>query len=122
MTQLGIQLKLSTTFHPQTNGQTKHVNQCIEQYLRNFCSDQQDDWVDWIGLAEFQYNNLIHDSTHVMPFYPNYGFHPSFSVTPLQKSIPPLPAITDFVSHLESIHTELQAKLMFCSRDCQVKL
>src|SRR5260370_6945770 len=114
--QLGIQLKLSTMFHPQTDGQTECMNQCIEQYLWNFCSYQQDNWVDWIGLAEFQYNNLIHDSTRIMPFYANYGFHPSFSVTPLQKSIPPLPAITDFVSHLESICTELQADLSFAQQ------
>ena len=93
MTQLGIQLKLSTMFHPQTDGQTEHVNQCIEQYLRNFCSYQQDDWVDWIRLAEFQYNNLVHEATHIMLFYANYGFHPTFSVTPLRKSIPPLPTV-----------------------------
>jgi len=67
--------------------------------------------VDWIGLAEFQYNNLVHKATCIMPFYANYGFHPTFSVTPLQKSIPPLPTITDFTSYLETIHSELQAKL-----------
>ena len=121
MTQLGIQLKLSTTFHPQTNGQTEHVNQCIEQYLCNFCSYQQDDWVDWIRLAEFQYNNLIHEATHVTPFYANYGFHPTFSVTPLRKSIPPLPAVTDFSSYLETIHSELQAELKI-AQDCQKKV
>jgi len=111
MSQLGIQLKLSTAFHPQTNRQTECVNQCIEQYLRNFCSYQQDDWVDWIRLAEFQYNNLIHEATHIMLFYANYSFYPTFSVTPLWKSIPPLPAITDFTSHLKTIRSELQAKL-----------
>src|SRR5260370_4602887 len=43
-----------------------------------------------------------------MPFYANYSFHPTFSVTPLQKSIPPLPAITNFSSYLETICSELQ--------------
>src|SRR5260370_34177425 len=94
-----------------SNGQTEHINQCVEQYLPNFCSYQQDDWVDWIGLAEFQYNNLIHKTTQVTPFYANYGFHPSFSVTPLQKSVPPLPTITDFIAHLDSICSGLQAEL-----------
>ena len=68
--QLGVQLKLSTAYHPQTDGQTEQVNQCVEQYLRNFCSYQQDDWVDWVALAEFQYNNLIHVSRTVFSAFP----------------------------------------------------
>src|SRR5260370_42256322 len=47
------------------------INQCVEQYLQNFCSYQQDDWVEWISLAEFQYNNLIHGATCTSPFYTN---------------------------------------------------
>ena len=109
MSQLGVQLKLSTAYHPQSNGQTEHINQCIKQYLRNFCSYQQDDWVDWVGLAEFQYNNLIHDTTHTTPFYANYGFHPTFSITPVQKTT--TPATSNFLNHLSTIHSELQAKL-----------
>ncbi len=86
--QLGIQCKLSTAYYyPQTDSQTKWVNQCVEQYLCNFCSYQQDDWVDWLGIAEFHYNNLIHDSTHISPFYANYGFNPSFSFPHLHQSL-----------------------------------
>jgi transposase InsO family protein len=44
MSRLGIQLRLSTAFHPQTDGQTKRVNQVLEQYLRIFTSYNQDDW------------------------------------------------------------------------------
>ena len=107
--QLGVQLKLSTAYHPQTDGQTERVNQCIEQYLRNYCSYQQDDWVDWLGLAEFQYNNLIHDSTRTTPFFANYGFHPTFSITPMQRAT--TPAASDFLEHLNTIRSELRAEL-----------
>jgi len=41
---LGIKTKLSTAYHPQTNGQTEQVNQEIEQYLRMFISHRQNDW------------------------------------------------------------------------------
>jgi len=41
---LGIKTKLSTAFHPQTDGQTKHMNQELEQYLRFFMENRQKDW------------------------------------------------------------------------------
>ena len=40
---LGIKTKLSTAFHPDTDGQTERVNQTIEQYLRHYCSWKQHD-------------------------------------------------------------------------------
>ncbi len=55
---LGVKLTPSTTYHPQTDGQTEHMNQEIEAYLQVFVSHQQDDWADWLPLAEFMYNNL----------------------------------------------------------------
>jgi len=42
---LGVDRRLSTAFHPQTDGQTERMNASIEQYLRIFMSHQQDDWV-----------------------------------------------------------------------------
>ena len=54
---LGIKVAASTAYHPQTEGQTERVNQEIEQNLRLFVNQCQDDWFDWISLAEFSYNN-----------------------------------------------------------------
>ncbi len=119
MSQLGIQHKLSTAYHPQTDGQTERVNQCVEQYLHNFCSYQQDDWVDWLGIAEFHYNNLIHDSTCVSPFYANYGFNPSFSFPHLHQSL--TPATSDFLSHLSTIHSEVMAELKLAQETTKLK-
>src|SRR6266436_826427 len=56
-TLLGVKLTPSTSYHPQTNSQTEHVNQEIEVYLRVFVSHQQDNWADWLLLVEFAYNN-----------------------------------------------------------------
>ncbi len=119
MSQLGIQLKLSMAYHPQMDGQTKWVNQCIEQYLRNYCSYQQDDWVKWLGVAEFHYNNLIHESTHISPFYANYGFNLSFSFPHLQQSL--TPASSDLLSHLSTIQSELKAKLKLAQETVKLK-
>jgi hypothetical protein len=72
---LGIKIKISTPYHPQSDGQTEQVNQELEQYLRLFISHQQDNWPLWLVMAEFTYNNKVHTSTKVTPFYMNYGFH-----------------------------------------------
>ena len=70
---LGIQTKLSTAYHPQTDGQTERVSQELEQYLRVFIDHRQEQWPDWLGTAEFVYNNKIHTATKTSPFKANYG-------------------------------------------------
>ena len=56
---LGIQTKLLMAYYSQTNGQTKRINQELEQYLRVFIDHRQEQWPDWLGTAEFAYNNKI---------------------------------------------------------------
>ena len=70
---LEIQTKLSTAYHPQTDGQTERLNQDVEQYLRLFVSQRQNDWPEWIACTGFAYNNKVHPMTKILPFYANYG-------------------------------------------------
>ncbi|KAJ8472542.1 hypothetical protein ONZ45_g16617 [Pleurotus djamor] len=49
---VGIKIKSSSAYHPQTDGLTERTNQTFETYLRAYCSYQQDDWVDYLPLAE----------------------------------------------------------------------
>ena len=44
-------------YHPQTDGQTERVNQEVEQFLCLFMNHRQDDWYDWLAIAEFAYND-----------------------------------------------------------------
>ena len=60
---LNYDLKLSTVYHPQTDGETEWVNQEIETYLRLFCQGQPDKWSDLIPMAEFAHNSATHSST-----------------------------------------------------------
>ncbi len=64
---LKIQRRLSSAFHPQTDGQTERQNQTLEQYLRGYGNYQQDDWVSWLAIAEFAYNNSVNSSTGETP-------------------------------------------------------
>ena len=70
---LEIQTKLSTAYYSQTDGQTERINQELEQYLRVFIDHRQEQWLDWLGMVEFAYNNKIYAATKILPFKANYG-------------------------------------------------
>ena len=76
MGRLDVRLRKSTAFHPLTDGQTKRVNQSLEQHLRQYCNYEQDNWNDLLPLAEYAYNNSATTATQMSPFFANYGFHP----------------------------------------------
>ncbi len=76
---LGIKRKLSTAFHPQTDGQTKRQNSTMEAYLRAFVNFKQDDWARLLPMAEFAYNNAQNAITGHTPFELNCGYHPQAS-------------------------------------------
>ena len=74
MALLGANHKLSTAFHPQTDGQTERLNQTLEQYLRSYVNHQQDNWVQILPIAQFAYNSAMIEATKVSPFFANYGY------------------------------------------------
>ena len=53
---LGTKLHFSTSFHPQTDVQSKRVNTLLEFYLRHFVSARQKDWVKILDMVQFYYN------------------------------------------------------------------
>ena len=71
-----IKRRLSTAFHPQTDGLTERQNQVLEHYLRTFADGEQAQWANHLPLAEFAYNNARHSTTGESPFYLMYGYHP----------------------------------------------
>jgi hypothetical protein len=73
---LGVEGNPSTAYHLQTDGQTKRVNREVEKYLRMFTNHRQDNWADWLPLAEFVFNNAVHETMGQTPFFLNKGRHP----------------------------------------------
>ena len=83
---LDITLQLFSGHHPETDGQTERENQELERYLRSYVNYLQDDWVQWLPLAEFTQNNSQSDSSGMSPFFANKGFHPQLSITPTSEA------------------------------------
>jgi len=106
---LGIESKMSMAFHPQIDGQTERVNQELEQYLRMFIDHQQEQWPDWLGTAEFAYNNKAHLSTKTLPFKANYRQDPrmGFEVRKKRK----YEGAEKFVVKIKKIQEEAKAAL-----------
>jgi transposase InsO family protein len=76
---LGIKLKLSTAFHPQTDGQTEIMNQYLAQRLRPFVNYYQDNWSDLLPMMDHAQLTNWHESIGMSPFELLHGFQPRTS-------------------------------------------
>ena len=65
---LGIQLKLSTAFHPQTDGQTEVINQYLDQRLRPFVNYYQDNWSELLPIMDYAQLTMPYESIRMSPF------------------------------------------------------
>ena len=67
-------VNLSTTDHPQMDGQTKWVNQLLEDMLQAYVSKHQSNWEDYLPILEFAYNSAKHATIGFSPFMLMCGF------------------------------------------------
>lgn len=73
---LGTRLNMSTTHHPQSDGQTARLNRCLETYLRCMIHNTPMKWLQWLHLAEWWYNSCFHHNIKTSPFEVLYGYPP----------------------------------------------
>lgn len=113
MQHLGVKHKMSTVYHPQTDGQTERLNQTLEQYLRLYVNARQDNWVQLLPLAQIAYNHSPTTTTDTSPFYASFGFEPKdFTGTAEVLADNPAAAVT--AGELRVMHANLRLDLMFC--------
>lgn len=75
--ELSIQLKMSTSYHPQAHGQAERTKQTIEQVLRWAILGDDTNWSEFLPLPEFAYISAAHASKRTTPSELNYGFTPA---------------------------------------------
>jgi len=85
---LGIKRKMSTAFHPQTDGQMERLSREINQYLRTYVSDRQNEWAKWIKIAQFIWNNTVSEVTTDSPFGITWSYSPCMGVEPVETVAP----------------------------------
>lgn len=111
----GTRLAMSTSFHPQSDGQTERQNRTLEEMLRAFVSVRQDDWDDHLPAAELAINNSTQASSKETPFFLTFGKHVK---TPLDIALPPTPnqAAADVVQALQAAHEQARAQLLLAQQ------
>ena len=104
---LGYELALSSTYHPQTDGETERVNQEIKTYLWKFCRSNPSEWSEQIPMAEFVHNIQPHSTTNKSPFYLIMGYEPQALPDITNKT--DLPAVEKCLSELIKARNEASA-------------
>jgi len=73
---LNTKAKMSSSFHPQTDGQTEKANDIVERYLRAYGTHHQDTWDDLLAIVEYSYNSITHKATRKTLFELDLGYQP----------------------------------------------
>jgi hypothetical protein len=75
---MDTKLKKSTTFHPQTDGQTKVVNRTVVHLLHGYCNKHPKLWDEHLHYIQHAYNQAKHSLTQTSPFEACFGYFPKY--------------------------------------------
>lgn len=108
-----IKRRLSTAFHPQTDGQTEILNRILENYLRAYTSLEQMNWANLLPTAEYAYNNTFSSTTKITPFKALYGYDPELRFD-IEDTVNQgeVPAARDRILRLHELRNRLKDELL----------
>jgi transposase InsO family protein len=109
MAEIGTQRKLSTAYHPQTDGQTERTNRTMKTYLKIYCNHQQNNWLALLPMAQIAYNNKQSEATGKTPYFANHGRHPNL----FTRTLPSLKAeaAVQTAEEMKKTHEEMSKKI-----------
>jgi len=106
-----VTLAMSSAYHPQSDGQTERVNQCLETYLRCFVHSCPRQWLKWLPLAEYWYNTSSHSALGKSPFEVLFGRSPRhFGITELAAS--PVPDVASMLAERTTMLASVRQHLL----------
>jgi len=113
---LGIGISSSTAWYPQMDGQTECVNQELDQFLRLFVNERQDNWYDLLSIVEFQHNNYVHSAMQQPPFLLDTGRIPRMGFE-LRQDPSSLETVNEFTKRIESATEEAKSAIRKAQED-----
>ncbi|CAN6244705.1 unnamed protein product [Urochloa humidicola] len=110
---------MSSSYHPQSDGQTERTNQTMETFLRCFVNACPNRWLNWLSQAEFWYNNCEHSAVGTTPFKALYGYEPKhFGISVLESVT--VPSLSDWL-HDRQVMTDLIKQHLHRAKLCMKK-
>ena len=105
---LGTKLNFSSSFHPQTDGQSEIANSTILDLLKCYVAEQKTEWEKYLPLVEFAYYNTVHSSTGKVPFEMIYG---KVILPPILRTKDEIFAADEYVRDLETAFTQVRTAI-----------
>lgn len=124
---LRIERRLSTAFHPQTDGQTERANAEVERLLRQWVNEAQDDWEEWLPVVQLALNGREASATSVSPFFLSHGYHlrtiDSFTdpIPYSQENRSPIQRADAIASKIREVTTWAQTEMAKSQQDQEVQ-
>ena len=110
MAEIGTQRKLSTAYHPETDGQTERTNRTMKTYLKIYSNTSQTNWVSLLPMAQMAYNDKKSEATGQTPYFANHGRNPNL----FQRTFPSPKAEAAIKSaeEMKKIHEDMSKKTL----------
>jgi ribosomal protein L21E len=106
----GTKLRMSSSYHPQTDGQTEVLNRVVEQYLRAFVHTKPSSWGKYLMWAEWSYNTSQHSGTGKTPFEITFGKPPP-TIPQYLAGTSTIYVVDDLLANREAMLTDMRRKL-----------
>lgn len=101
-----IRHRMSSAYHPQTDGQTERANRSLLDMLRAASNARMDNWVEKLPSIVLHYNNSMNLSTRFTPYFLNFGYHPPM---PIDQALPRIPNTTPNTPIADAQRARVQA-------------